>query len=114
MFPKEMDGCLDSDILKKLGLTKSRMEKRDALFFYQLILPICNTEMSGIIDDPRISYYSNVERFTNMNKAESGFGGSYGHKWRSCTAAECVKYDGVMVMDGVLGSSNGALFLRWD
>ena len=70
--------------------------------------------MSGISDDPRISYYSDVERFTNMNKAESGFGGSYGHKWRGMTAAECVKYDGVVVMDEVLGSSNGALFRKGD
>ena len=49
-----------------------------------------------------------------MSKAESGYGGSYGHKWTSCTAAECVKFDGVVIMDGVQGSSNGAMFRRWD
>ena len=114
MFPKEMEGCLDADILRKLGLTKGRIEMRDSLFFYQLILPICNTQRSGIHSDPRKSYYCDVEKFTNMSKAESGYGGSYGHKWTSCTAAECVKFDGVVIMDGVQGSSNGAMFRRWD
>jgi len=33
MFPKEMEGCLDADILRKLGLTKGRIEMRDSLFF---------------------------------------------------------------------------------
>ena len=40
-FPKERDGCLDGNLLTKLGLTRDRMIRGDALFFYQLLLPIC-------------------------------------------------------------------------
>jgi hypothetical protein len=53
MFPKEMDGSLDPVVLQKLGLTKERMQKGDALFFYQLLLPICDPSRSGVQDDPR-------------------------------------------------------------
>ena len=48
-----------------------------------------------------------------MSKAESGFGGSYGHSWRVATAAELVRFDGVLIRDGVLGSSNGAIYRRF-
>ena len=34
MFPKEMEGSLDADILRKLGLTKGRIEMRDSLIFF--------------------------------------------------------------------------------
>jgi hypothetical protein len=42
LFPKEMEGHLDADILHKLKLTKKeRMQECDALFFFQFItLPI--------------------------------------------------------------------------
>lgn len=88
------------------------MEKRDSLFLYQLILPIFNTQRSGIDGDPRIPYYCDVEMFTNMRKAELGFGSLYDRTWRSCTATECMKFDGVAVIDGVIESSNGAIFRR--
>jgi hypothetical protein len=105
MFPKEMNGCLDANVLKKLGLTKKGMTKCDALFFYQLILPLCDPSQSGIDNDPRRPYYFEVERFTNMSKCESGSGGSYGHKWESTTAKELANLDGILVMDSVLGST---------
>lgn len=38
LFPSEHDGSLDYDLLGQLGLTK--MRKCDALFFFQLLLPI--------------------------------------------------------------------------
>ena len=34
MFPEGTEGCLDATVLKTLGLTKSRMEHADALFFF--------------------------------------------------------------------------------
>ena len=121
MFPKEMEGCLDAGILAKLGLTKTRMglsggmdAEVDALFFYQLILPICNPQFSGIQEDPRKSYYQEVERCTNTSKLQSGFGVSYGHHWTLTSAKELVNLDGILVHDGVLGSTQGALYRRWD
>ena len=38
MFPAERKGRLDKDLLKKMGLTQSRMENNDALFFHQLLI----------------------------------------------------------------------------
>ena len=114
MFPNEMDGCLDADVLKKYGLTKPKMVACDALFFYQLILPLCNPTYSGIEKDERTSYYVEAERCTNMSKYETGMGGSYGHQWTATTAKELANFDGILVMDGVLGSSDGALHRRWE
>ena len=42
-FPKERKGQLDLQKLIDLGLTTDRLEARDALFFYQLLLPFCLT-----------------------------------------------------------------------
>ena len=114
LFPKEMEGHLDADILKKLGLTKERVTKVDALFFFQLILPFCDPSKSGIEDDPRYPYYTEVEKFTNTSKSFSGAGISYGHEWNPATANELLCHDGILFLDGALGGSNGALYRRWD
>ena len=42
MLPESRHGCLDKDKLKEMGLTKRRMRDPDALFFYQLLFPICD------------------------------------------------------------------------
>ena len=55
------------------------METDNFLFFYQLILPICDTKNSGIDDNPRMSYYSAVERWYNFYAVHIGLGGTYGH-----------------------------------
>ena len=81
--------------------------------FYQLLLPVCNPSKSGIDGDPRSPYYIDIERFTNMSKAQPGFGGSYGHNWRVVNASELVRFDGVIVRDGVVGSTNGAIYQRF-
>jgi hypothetical protein len=51
MFPESRKGELDGDLLETLGLTKERMIKGDALFFHQLLLPMCDPKMSGINGD---------------------------------------------------------------
>ena len=118
MFPEEMKGCLDADVLAKLGLNEKRMgktgEDTDALFFYQLILPICRPAFSGVQNDPRKSYYHDVEGFTNSYKYASGMGGSYGHTWKAVNLKELTIFDGILVRDGVLGGSRGAIHRRWE
>lgn len=83
------------------------------IFFYQLILPVCNPKKPDVIDDPQIPYYTEVEKFPNMSKGESGIGASYGHMWKVATAAELVHFDGILIIDGVLGGSNGAIHRRF-
>ena len=53
LFPKLRQGCLDAELLKKMGLTKARMANEDAQFFLQLLLPMCDPKKSGIDRDPR-------------------------------------------------------------
>ena len=57
---------MDVDYLKKMGLTKKRMLDCDALFFYQLLLPIDHPAMSGIDEDPCMRFYEEVARNTNL------------------------------------------------
>ena len=63
-LPPERKGCLDKDMLRKLGLTKHRMSVQYVLFFYQILLPACDVKNSGIVDDPKQNYFSDVENFS--------------------------------------------------
>jgi len=113
LFPASRKGSLDAEVLAKLGLTRSRMQNCDALFFYQLLFPMCDPKRSGIDDDPRKPFYSSVEMFSNVYAMSLGLGGSYGHNFRTINLPELVNFDGVVVRDGVRGGSNGAIYRRW-
>ena len=76
LFPKSRLVCLDIDVLWELGMNAKVMETENFLFFYQLILPICDNKKSGIDDDPRMSYYSVVERWTYFYAVHLGHGGT--------------------------------------
>jgi hypothetical protein len=82
VFPECRKGCLDTAVLERMGLTEERMQKHDALFFYQLLLPICDPKRSDIDNDPRKPFYSQVESFSNLYAYSIGLGGSYGHKFQ--------------------------------
>ena len=97
LFPDERRGCLDAELLKKMGLTKERMEEGDALFFYQLLLPMCNPKYSGIKDDPRQSFYLDVSNQSNRYAiVDRQLDGNYGHQWKTSTAYEFVNFDGIV------------------
>ena len=111
LFPKSRLGNLDKNVLKKLGLNKICMDEQDFLFFYQLILPICDTSKPGIEDDPRLSYYSNVEEWSNVYAVKVRLGGTYGHIFKNLTARELMVHDGCIMKDGVRGG-NGVIHQR--
>jgi len=81
------------------------MDTNDFLFFYQFLLPICDTSKSGIEDDPRLLYYSNVEEWSNIYIFKIGLGGTYRHLFKNLNARDLVVHDGCIVRDGVRGSS---------
>lgn len=123
MWPDSRKGCLDKNILSRLGLTPERMEESDfqpdALFFHQLILPIHNVDNRKVLtvpNDPRKSYYTNVSCWTNSYACEELgiLGGGYGHEFKATSPAECLQWDGSIIMDGVLGGSKGAFLRRFD
>ncbi len=57
LFSSDIQVQLDVNYLKKMGLTRKWMLECDALFFYQLLLPIVDPAMSGINEDQRMGYY---------------------------------------------------------
>jgi hypothetical protein len=94
MFPKERKGSLDKDKLKALGLTKQRMIDTDATFFYQLILPFCDPKMSGVQDDPRMAFYTDVLRFSNIYAGQNNLGtGPYGHYFEMLSLENLIHFD---------------------
>ena len=103
---------MDGELLKK-GLTAERVTDCDAPFFHQLLLPVCNPKKSGIKNDPRKGYYDIVENLSNAYAfGELKMGASYGHAFRPISIPELVGFDAVVVRDGVLGGSSGALYCR--
>ena len=97
LFPSYRESKLDKDYLKKMGLTDQRMFDGDALFFAQLILPICDPAMSGINGDPRKPYYLPVKTFTNTYNAEvKKWDGTYGNMFHMCNPEELVNWDGIV------------------
>ena len=117
MFPESRKGSLDADVLKSLGLTKERMLEADgspdALFFWQLLLPIHNVK--DIPADPRSPFYTEVALWSNTYACRDlRLGMGYGHNFDTVQVPELVRWDGVILMDGVRGGSNGAILRRFD
>ena len=80
-----------------MELTPERMESGDALFFYQLMVPMCDPSKSGVHRDPRMSFYDDVAKHTNIYAINNkNCGGTYGHKFRNTTAEELVNWDGIV------------------
>lgn len=113
LFPSERKGCLHRSVLENLGMNGNIMRNNDFLFFYQLLFPFCDTSKSGVSNDPRLSYYSKVEEYSNLYASQLGLGGSYGHDFKSVKIPEIVRHDGCVVRDGVRGGSGGAIYRRW-
>lgn len=119
-LPESRRGCLDKDMLIKLGMSSDRMDdgqgRPDALFFHQLLLPICDIQRSGIDGDPRKPFYLEVCKFTNFYAcSECGFGCGYiEEEGQLPEIPELVRWDGVTVMDGVKGGTGGAMLRRFN
>ena len=132
MFPEHRKGSLCQNTLRRLGMNAERVQMinenekdferkvPDALFFYQLILPIHQIDKSkeiapGVPADPRQPFYMEKSRWSNMYAVgELDLGSGYGHTFQNTTADEWVRWDGVLVMDGVRGGSKGAILRRFD
>ena len=77
LFPENRKGCLDRKLLQMIGLDAAWRKDSYAPFLYQLILSICSVIKSGIRNDLRKDYYSEVEKWSNMYAAQLGLGGAY-------------------------------------
>jgi hypothetical protein len=95
-----------------MGLTKTRVLNKDA-FFWQLLFPVCDPKMSGIVDDARLPFYSEVVKWTNKYAASIGMFSDYVHQFNPITAKEMLHFDIAVVQDGVQGGMDGAIYRRW-
>ena len=98
LFPEDRSAKLDIDYLKKMGLTKERVIECDALFFYQLLVPVCDPKLSGIKDDPRMGFYETVAQCTNTYAyGMKNRGGTRGHMFKPTSAPELLVWDGIVI-----------------
>ena len=64
--------------------------------------------------DPRKAFYTDVQDFSNMCAYKNKLGtGAYRHRFENIYLDKLVRFDGVVVRDGVRGGSSGALYRRW-
>jgi hypothetical protein len=111
--PTSRAGCLDVNVLKKHGLNAARV-RSDPLFFFQLLFPICNPMESGVTDDHRHPYFSNVVSFTNMYAYWKGAGSGYGKDFPPVSITELVHWTGVPIRNGALDGKQSTLKHRWN
>ena len=64
LFPPDRYVLLYPDMLRKLGINKTQMTSKDALF-WQLLFPIASPGQNGIDDDPHMPFYEPLARFTD-------------------------------------------------
>jgi hypothetical protein len=97
LFPPDRQVRLDVDYLKKMGLTRKRMLDCDALFFYQLLLPIVDPAMSRIDEDPRMEFYEEVARNSNFYTIGlKNRGETRGHVFCPTNAEELFIWNGIV------------------
>ena len=113
MFPDDRAGKLDAFMLELMGLTKERMEGKDALFFLNLLLPLVDPKTSGVMGDQRLPFFTQVVQWSNMYALQIGLGGPMKHKYKLLELYEIVRYFGVVLRDGALGGSHGDIHRRW-
>ena len=112
--PKSRKGSLDVEVLKKLGLDATRVE-RDPLFFLTCLLPICDPQRSGIEGDNRMLFFTHARACTNIySVGAKGWGGGYGHDFKNAQEAELVNWMGVTIRHGAREGTPGSLHCRWD
>ena len=80
-----------------------------------MILPLCDPTKSGIDQDPRKGFYTEVANFSNLyTRYEKQIGQNYGHYIPEVTMPEYAHFDGIFIRDGLFGGNRGATYLRWD
>eukprot|EP00957_Ditylum_brightwellii_P077142 5862664-Ditylum_brightwellii.AAC.2 len=74
---------------------------------------MCGISKSGIRNDPCKSYYSKVEKYTDIYAAQLGLGGAYSKKFEHINIEELMQWDRIILCDSVRGGLNGAIYRWW-
>ena len=94
-------------------MTQHIIRERDLLFFYQLLLPLCDTPLSGIWENKRPLYYYEVDKWSNIYAYQIGIGGSYVHGFKHMKLPGIVCHDGCIVRGSVQGGTSGTIYFFW-
>ena len=117
LFPEQRNGSLDGENLQKLVLTAIKVRNAvgfpDAIFFRQIILPICDTSKPGVENDGRFNYYDDVQMLSVLYQISNKLGETYGHRLPLPIVDEFVKFDGVVIRDAIHGQGEGTIYRRW-
>ena len=113
IFPQDRKGSLDADKLRYYSLSKTRMEQGDALFFYQLLLPLHLPErmQEKGFDDTRKNFYNEVLLHTNQYHVAK-YSGGYLPLPKTIAFEELLKFDGILYLHSALGSKHD-IRKRW-
>ena len=109
---------LDAELLTRQGMTSARVIEGDALFFFQLLAPMCDVEggKSGIHNDRRRNFFVPHARWTNTYMTQMNPDNliGYGHELKHFSVMDLVRWWGVVLMDGVRGGSHHVIELQWN
>ena len=73
------------------------------LYFFISIYCLCVTQKSGVGNDNRDNFYSNVNMFSPLYQISNKIRAEYGHKLPYPSVDELLKFDGVVGRDGIHG-----------
>jgi hypothetical protein len=103
---------LDADVLKKHGITPEN--RHDPLLIWDLLLPIVDPKNSGVPGDDRKPYYTEVSYWSGKYQWQKRFANNpYGHYALPVEHIEHVHWDGIILYDGCMGSSDGDIHSRY-
>eukprot|EP00536_Pseudo-nitzschia_multiseries_P011129 jgi/Psemu1/27953/gm1.27953_g len=114
LFPSERKGLLNMRTLKLHGLTRERLILGDALFFYQLLLPLHLDPVDEAEEDPlskRKPFYSEVSRWSS-NYANHDHTVKVHYVGR-ITLKDVVRFDGIVFLHGALDGRKQNICYRW-
>lgn len=111
--PASRKGRLDANVLRKHGMSSTRMQDDDALFFYQMLFPIGNPKNSGVDGDNRMPYFSYAAICTNIYAGGSAASSGIGHRWEFIEPPEMVHWTACPIRNGALDGKPATLSARW-
>ena len=74
---------------------------------------MCDTYFSGIREDKRLPYYSEVDKCLNLYAYQIVIGGSYGRCFKLVKIPGIVFHYGFIVRGAVRGGTSGAIYRPW-
>ena len=71
-----------------------------------------NTKMTGVVDDPQIPCYTNIEKWSANYTASIGIYGSYGHTYATASAEEFMIWDIIVTNSNYIGIIHGDIYIK--